>query len=129
MARIVHRGGRLRAPLFGADDRELAIDLVVTHAEDGQSWDGMLFRPRAGRDSRRRRLAVLALRRSDGGKLWETAVPSGRSVVANTRPSRIGVPITPKKASPTRLSWLITSEAPPPSTRTMWFQVDPLIGT
>ena len=28
--RFVNRGGRTRPPMFGADDRNLAIDLVVT---------------------------------------------------------------------------------------------------
>jgi len=64
VARIVHRGGRRRAA-FGADDRELLVDLVVADTADGYRWDGMIFRPRTG-DARRRRLAVLVVHGSVG---------------------------------------------------------------
>ena len=63
MARVVQRDGG-RRPLFGADDRALGIDLVVTRTEDDQRWDGMIFRP--GRASPRRRLAVLVVHGSVG---------------------------------------------------------------
>lgn len=66
MARVTHRGGRRRVPVFGMDDRELALDLVVTHTEDGQSWDGMLFRPA---ESRRARTAVMVVHGSVGNYL------------------------------------------------------------
>jgi dienelactone hydrolase len=97
--RIVHRGGRLRPPLFGADDRALAIDLVVTRTEDGQSWDGMIFRPRGEGGSRRRRLAVLVVHGSVGNYI--TGVPrrisfglanAGFTVLSvNTRMANYGV--------------------------------------
>ena len=69
MARVANRGGRRRVPVFGRDDSDLAIDLVVTRTEDGQSWDGMIFRPAGGGDSRRRRLAVLVVHGSVGNYL------------------------------------------------------------
>lgn len=68
MARVTHRGGRRRVPVFGMDDRGLALDLVVTRTEDGQSWDGMLFRP-GGADTRRGRMAVLVVHGSVGNYL------------------------------------------------------------
>lgn len=71
MGRVDARGGRRRAPVFGADDRALAIDLVVTRTDDGQRWDGMIFRP--GRASPRRRLAVLVVHGSVGNYI--TGVP------------------------------------------------------
>lgn len=96
--RFVNRGGRRRPPLFGADDRNLAIDLVVTHTEDGQKWDGMVFRPGEG-DSRRRRLAVLVVHGSVGN--YVTGVPrrvsfglanAGFTVLSiNTRMANYGV--------------------------------------
>lgn len=99
MSRIAQRGGRSRRPVFGADDRELAIDLVVTHAEDGHSWDGMIFRPVSGAEPRRRRLAVLVVHGSVGNYI--TGVPrrvsfglanAGFTVLsANTRMANYGV--------------------------------------
>ena len=96
MARVVQRGG-VRRPLFGADDRALGIDLVVTGTEDGQSWDGMIFRP--GRASPRRRLAVLVIHGSVGNYI--TGVPrrvsfglanAGFTVMSvNTRMANYGV--------------------------------------
>ena len=65
-------GPRRRLPLFGEDDRDLALDLVVTSTGDGQSWDGMVFRPRGG-DPRRRRLGVIVVHGSVGNYL--TGVP------------------------------------------------------
>ena len=65
-------GPRRRLPLFGEDDRDLALDLVVTSTSDGQSWDGMVFRPRGG-DPRRRRLGVIVIHGSVGNYL--TGVP------------------------------------------------------
>ena len=98
MARITHRGGRRRVPVFGADDRGLAIDLVVTHTEDGQNWDGMIFRP-GGDDSRRKHLAVLVVHGSVGNYL--SGVPrrvsfglanAGFTVLSvNTRMANYGV--------------------------------------
>ena len=98
MPHVANRGGRRRPPLFGADDRDLSIDLVVTHTEDGQSWDGMIFRPGEG-DSRRRRLAVLVVHGSVGNYL--TGVPrrlsfglanAGFTVLSvNTRMANYGV--------------------------------------
>jgi dienelactone hydrolase len=98
MPRIVHRGGRHRPPLFGADDRDLAIDLVVTRTEDGQSWDGMIFRAAEG-DPHRRRLAVLVVHGSVGNYL--SGVPrrvsfglanAGFAVMSvNTRMANYGV--------------------------------------
>jgi pimeloyl-ACP methyl ester carboxylesterase len=73
VSRIVNRGGRRRVPVFGSDDRGLAIDLVVTRTEDGHSWDGMIFRPGGPEDSPRRRLAVLVVHGSVGNYL--TGVP------------------------------------------------------
>ena len=97
MSRIVHRGGR-RRPQFGRDDRDLAIDLVVTRTEDGQSWDGMIYRP-SERDAHRRRLAVLVVHGSVGNYL--TGVPrrisfglakAGFTVMSvNTRMANYGV--------------------------------------
>jgi len=97
--RFVNRGGRRRPPLFGADDRDLAIDLVVTDTEDGQKWDGMIFKPADGGDSRRRRLAVLVVHGSVGNYL--TGVPrrvsfglanAGFTVLSvNTRMANYGV--------------------------------------
>ncbi|WP_217923513.1 alpha/beta fold hydrolase [Miltoncostaea oceani] len=99
MTRVVHRGGRRRVPVFGRDDRGLAIDLVMTHTEDGQNWDGMLFRPADVEDARRRRLAVLVIHGSVGNYL--TGVPrrvsfglanAGFSVMSvNTRMANYGV--------------------------------------
>jgi dienelactone hydrolase len=96
MARVVQRGG-VRRPLFGADDRALGIDLVVTSTEDGQRWDGMIFRP--GRASPRRRLAVLVVHGSVGNYI--TGVPrrlsfglanAGFTVMSvNTRMANYGV--------------------------------------
>lgn len=95
---FVNRGGRRRPPLFGADDRNLSIDLVVTHTEDGQKWDGMIFRPGKG-DSGRRRLAVLVVHGSVGNYI--TGVPrrvsfglanAGFTVLSvNTRMANYGV--------------------------------------
>jgi pimeloyl-ACP methyl ester carboxylesterase len=97
--RHARRGVRHRPPLFGADDRALAIDLVVTRTEDGLSWDGMIFRPRAGRDTRRRRLAVLVVHGSVGNYI--SGVPrrvsfglanAGFTVLSvNTRMANYGV--------------------------------------
>ena len=97
MPRIVYRGGR-RRPHFGSDDRDLAIDLVVTRTEDGQSWDGMIYRP-SERDAHRRRLAVLVVHGSVGNYL--TGVPrrisfglakAGFTVMSvNTRMANYGV--------------------------------------
>jgi dienelactone hydrolase len=99
VTRVVHRGGRRRVPVFGRDDRGLAIDLVMTHTEDGQNWDGMLFRPADVEDARRRRLAVLVIHGSVGNYL--TGVPrrvsfglanAGFSVMSvNTRMANYGV--------------------------------------
>jgi len=96
VARVVQRGGG-RRPLFGADDRALGIDLVVTQTEDGQRWDGMIFRP--GRASRRRRLAVLVVHGSVGN--YVSGVPrrvsfalanAGFTVMSvNTRMANYGV--------------------------------------
>lgn len=97
--RIAHRGGRrVRTPVFGRDDRALQIDLVVTHTEDGHSWDGMVFGQR-GESSPRRRLAVLVIHGSVGNYL--TGVPrrvsfglanAGFTVLsANTRMANYGV--------------------------------------
>ncbi len=87
-----------RPPHFGTDDRELAIDLVVTETEDGARWDGVLFRPRGG-DQRRRRLAVLVVHGSVGNYI--TGVPrrvsfglanAGFTVLSvNTRMAHYGV--------------------------------------
>lgn len=97
--RFVNRGGRRRPPLFGSDDRDLAIDLVMTHTEDGQKWDGMIFKPAADGDPRRRRLAVLVIHGSVGNYL--TGVPrrvsfglanAGFTVLSvNTRMANYGV--------------------------------------
>jgi pimeloyl-ACP methyl ester carboxylesterase len=97
--RITTRGGRRRVPVFGHDDRGLAIDLVVTRTEDGHSWDGMIFRPAEGRDARRRRLAVLVVHGSVGNYL--SGVPrrvsfglanAGFTVMSvNTRMANYGV--------------------------------------
>jgi dienelactone hydrolase len=99
MARVVQRGARPRQPLFGADDRQLAIDLVVAETEDGNRWDGMVFRPRGGRRSGRRRLAVLVVHGSVGNYI--TGVPrrvsfglanAGFTVMSvNTRMANYGV--------------------------------------
>lgn len=99
VSRRVQRRDRRRPPLFGADDRALAIDLVVTRTEDGHSWDGMIFRPRAGQDSRRRRLAVLVVHGSVGNYI--SGVPrrisfglanAGFTVLSvNTRMANYGV--------------------------------------
>ncbi len=88
-----------RRPHFGRDDRDLAIDLVVTKTEDGQSWDGMIFMPRQGEDPRRKRLAVLVVHGSVGNYL--TGVPrrisfglanAGFTVMSvNTRMANYGV--------------------------------------
>jgi dienelactone hydrolase len=96
--RFVNRGGRSRPPLFGSDDRDLAIDLVLTHTEDGQKWDGMIFRPGDG-SSRRRHLAVLVVHGSVGNYL--SGVPrrvsfglanAGFTVLSvNTRMANYGV--------------------------------------
>jgi dienelactone hydrolase len=93
----VARIDRRRAPLFGADDRALGIDLVVTHTVDDQRWDGMIFRP--GRASPRRRLAVLVVHGSVGNYI--TGVPrrisfalanAGFTVMStNTRMANYGV--------------------------------------
>ncbi len=95
MPLVPGRGRRL--PLFGEDDRDLAIDLVVTSTEDGQSWDGMIFRPRG--DSRRRRLAVLVVHGSVGNYLSgvprRVAFGLGRAgftaLSVNTRMANYGV--------------------------------------
>ena len=97
--RVVTRGGRRRPPLFGSDDRDLSIDLVMTHTEDGQKWDGMIFTPAAEGDARRRRLAVLVIHGSVGNYL--TGVPrrvsfglanAGFTVLSvNTRMANYGV--------------------------------------
>ena len=97
--RFVPRGGRRRPPLFGSDDRDLSIDLVMTHTEDGQKWDGMIFTPAAEGDARRRRLAVLVIHGSVGNYL--TGVPrrvsfglanAGFTVLSvNTRMANYGV--------------------------------------
>jgi hypothetical protein len=94
---LVERGWSRRAPLFGADDRALAIDLVVAHTADGLRWDGMVFRP--GRPSHRRRLAVLVVHGSVGN--YVTGVPrrvsfglanAGFTVMSvNTRMANYGV--------------------------------------
>jgi pimeloyl-ACP methyl ester carboxylesterase len=98
MARISHRGGRVRRPAFGADDRDVAVDLVVSETEDGKRWDGMVFRPR-GADARRRRLAVLVIHGSVGN--YVSGVPrriafalsrAGFTVMSsNTRMANYGV--------------------------------------
>ncbi len=98
MARVTNRGGR-RRPVFGTDDRELAIDLVVTETEDGQNWDGMIFRPGGEGESARRRIAVLVVHGSVGNYL--TGVPrrvsfglanAGFTVMSvNTRMANYGV--------------------------------------
>ncbi len=97
--RVITRGGRRRTPLFGADDRGLAIDLVVTHTEDDQKWDGMIFKPGDDADPRRKRLAVLVVHGSVGNYL--TGVPrrvsfglaqAGFTVLSvNTRMANYGV--------------------------------------
>ena len=97
--RVVNRGGRTAPPLFGADDRDLAIDLVVTHTEDDQKWDGMIFKPRRRRRSAPPRLAVLVVHGSVGNYL--TGVPrrvsfglakAGFTVLSvNTRMANYGV--------------------------------------
>ncbi len=97
--RFVQRGGRRRPPLFGSDDRDLAIDLVMTHTEDGQKWDGMIFKPAADGDPARRRLAVLVIHGSVGNYL--TGLPrrvsfglanAGFTVLSvNTRMANYGV--------------------------------------
>jgi dienelactone hydrolase len=88
-----------RRPRFGRDDRDLAIDLVVTKTADGASWDGMLYTPPQGADPRRRRLAVLVIHGSVGNYL--TGVPrrisfglanAGFTVMSvNTRMANYGV--------------------------------------
>ena len=98
MARISHRGGRVRRPAFGADDRGMAVELVVSETEDGKRWDGMVFLPREGMD-RRRRLAVLVLHGSLGN--YVSGVPrrlafglssAGFTVMTtNTRMANYGV--------------------------------------
>jgi dienelactone hydrolase len=97
MGRVIDRGGWARAPLFGADDRALGIDLVMARTKDGQKWDGMIFRP--GRASPRRRLAVLVVHGSVGNYI--TGVPrrvsfgvanAGFTVMSvNTRMANYGV--------------------------------------
>jgi pimeloyl-ACP methyl ester carboxylesterase len=97
VARVIHRGGARRSA-FGADDRELVVDLVVADTVDGNRWDGMIFRPRHG-DSRRRRLAVLVVHGSVGNYI--TGVPrrvgfglarAGFTVLSvNTRMANYGV--------------------------------------
>jgi pimeloyl-ACP methyl ester carboxylesterase len=99
VARVVTRGGGHRGPLFGADDRQLAIDLVVAAASDGYRWDGMVFRSSVGRGSARRRLAVLVVHGSVGN--YVTGVPrrvsfglanAGFTVMSvNTRMANYGV--------------------------------------
>ena len=96
MPRTPHRPRR--RPHFGSDDRDLAIDLVVTKTEDGQSWDGMIYRPSEG-DADRRRLAVLVVHGSVGNYL--SGVPrrisfglanAGFTVMSvNTRMANYGV--------------------------------------
>jgi hypothetical protein len=86
-----------RRPQFGRDDRYLAIDLVVTRTADGQSWDGMIYRPEG--EPRRRRLAVLVIHGSVGN--YVTGVPrrisfglanAGFTVMSvNTRMANYGV--------------------------------------
>ena len=98
MARIPHRGGRARRPAFGGDDRDLAVDLVVSETEDGKRWDGMVFLPRRG-EERRRRLAVLVVHGSVGN--YVSGVPrrmafalssAGFTVMStNTRMANYGV--------------------------------------
>lgn len=97
--RFGDRAGRRRPPLFGDDDRDLAIDLVLTHTEDGHKWDGMIFKPADDGDPRRRRLAVLVVHGSVGNYL--TGVPrkvsfglanAGFTVLSvNTRMANYGV--------------------------------------
>lgn len=87
-----------RRPQFGRDDSDLGIELVLTRTADGQAWDGMLYRPPAG-DERRRRLAVLVVHGSVGNYL--TGVPrrisfglanAGFTVMSvNTRMANYGV--------------------------------------
>lgn len=99
MPRIVTRGGRRRPPVFGRDDRGLAIDLVVTETEDGHTWDGMIFKPEPGGDPRRRRLGIVVVHGSVGNYL--TGVPrrvsfglaqAGYTVLSvNTRMANYGV--------------------------------------
>lgn len=99
MPRIVTRGGVRRPPLFGRDDRGLAIDLVVAETADGHSWDGMVFKPEPGGDPRRRRMAVVVVHGSVGNYL--TGVPrrisfglaqAGYTVLStNTRMANYGV--------------------------------------
>ncbi len=99
MSRVSTRGGRRRTAVFGSDDRGLAIDLIVTHTEDDQRWDGMIFRPADSSDPRRRRLAVLVVHGSVGNYL--TGVPrrvsfglanAGFTVMSvNTRMANYGV--------------------------------------
>lgn len=98
MARIPHRGGRARRPAFGADDRDLAVDLVVSQTEDDKRWDGMVFLPRGGVE-RRHRLAVLVVHGSVGN--YVSGVPrrmafalsrAGFTVMStNTRMANYGV--------------------------------------
>jgi pimeloyl-ACP methyl ester carboxylesterase len=88
-----------RAPRFGTDDRQLAIDLVVTHTEDGHNWDGMVYRPDGRSDPRRRRLGIVVIHGSVGNYL--TGVPrrvsfglanAGFTVMSvNTRMANYGV--------------------------------------
>ena len=58
------RGGRAPPRSSAPTTGRSAIDLVVAQTEDGQRWDGMIFRP--GRASPRRRLAVLVVHGSVG---------------------------------------------------------------
>jgi hypothetical protein len=95
--RIARRPGP-RRPVFGRDDRRLEVDLVTFTTDDRHTWDGIIFRPRAGHE-RRRRLAVLVIHGSVGNYL--TGVPrrvsfglanAGFTVMsANTRMANYGV--------------------------------------
>ena len=92
------RPGAPRRPRFGLDDRDLVVELVLTRTEDGQTWDGMIFRPRAG-ERRRRRLGVIVVHGSVGNYI--TGVPrrvsfglanAGFTVMSvNTRMANYGV--------------------------------------
>ncbi len=86
-----------RRAAFGRDDRALALDLVSLPTADGQSWDGLLYRPRGG-DRERRRLVVVVVHGSVGNFLagvprWVSfgLARSGFSVLSiNTRMANFG---------------------------------------
>ena len=92
------RTGAPAPPTSAATTATSAIDLVVTKTEDGQSWDGMIYRPSEG-DPDRRRLAVLVVHGSVGNYL--SGVPrrisfglanAGFTVMSvNTRMANYGV--------------------------------------